>query len=155
MKDILFQLKNHTLNSSAANEVVMNRAVEILERHRALTIDMLAALSWLKAKDKLPIEINMFKLELNARELLDIEQAPVPVAIQSTDKHAPQHEVVDVIGVRDTPQPLPDFANIPDYKICPACGDRNAKIVHLKRRPRAGLECAACRYEYPFPHKWL
>ena len=158
MKDLLFQLKNHQLNTPPANAALMNRAVETLENYRALTIDMLAALSWLNAVNRLPPEINLFKLELNARDLLDINYTDSYVETPSSKPpvqgEAVAVERVEVIGRHDVPA-VDVGGSLPVYKICPRCGDRNAKIVHLRRRPRAELQCAACSYEYPFPHKWL
>ena len=154
MRDLLFQLKNNQLNSPAANVALMNRTVEVLENYRALTIDMLAALSWLNAEHKLPPEINLFKLEMNARDLLDINYMERASGRENVIVATDTVGRAEVIGRHDTP--LPDVGgNLPEYKICPRCGDRNAKIVHLRRRPRAELQCAACSYEYPFPHKWL
>ena len=161
MKDVLFQLKNHHLNSPAANDVVMNRAAEMMERHRSLVIEMLAMLSWLQSKGHIPAEIDIFKIELNARDILDIGREEMPMALPVSQdgkplpETAPWRETVDVIGKNDTPNDQQSASTLPNYKICPRCGDRTPKIVHLRRRPKAGLECAACRYEYPWPTKWM
>lgn len=152
MKDLLFQLKNHTRNSPETNAALMNRTVEVLESYRAITVDMLAALSWLDQEKKLPKEVDMFKFEMNARDLLDISHSTVRTIDRL--RNTEMIEVINIIGKHDTP-PDTTGRNLPSYKICPRCGDRNAKIVHLRRRPKAGLECAACRYEYPFPARWI
>lgn len=155
MRDLLFQLKNSTLNSPQANVALMNRAVETLESYRALTIDMLAALSWLRAADKLPQEVNLSKLETSARELLDITVIDAPRPDQSPDLFdAVIPKTVEMIGRYDTPA-ASGLSALPEYKICPRCGDRNPKIVHLRRRPKAGLQCASCSYEYAFPARWI
>jgi hypothetical protein len=152
MREVIHLLRNHRLNTPAMNATVMDRACETLDTYRSVVVELLALLSWLRGKNPLPSVADFDRLERIARELIDVEERVIA------------HQTVDVIGTSDTPpiaRPLADplsgnalAESMPDYKICPRCGDRTPKIVHLRRRPKAGLECVACRYEYPFPHRW-
>ena len=152
MKDILFQLKNHTSTTPGTSMALIGRACEALEHHRSLIIEMLAALSWLQENGHVPSDVDLRRIENNARDILDIETDPSelpPLLPPSED------ERFDIIGRYDTPRPTPPAASLPEYKICPRCGDRNPKIVHLRRRPKAGLQCSSCGYEYPVPARWI
>ena len=155
MKDILFQLKNHN-PSTGSSVALIHRACEALEHHRSLIVEMLAALSWLQAGGFVPAEVDLRKIENNARDILDIETEPQELSPLLQNARAGAAAIPDdIIGKYDTPQPTPPAASLPEYKICPRCGDRNPKVVHLRRRPKAGLQCAACSYEYAFPARWI
>jgi hypothetical protein len=129
---------------------------EIIEQLRGMVFDMLSALAYLRSINMLPKDFEIDKLETNARKVLDIHQV-----IASTHDGG---KFEDVMGLPLVvfPDPPPtvvqqqiEASNLPQHRICPMCGDRGQKTVHLKRRPRGGLQCQACDFEYAFPAKWL
>ena len=127
---------------------------ETIEQLRGIAFDLLSALAYLRSISVLPKDFEINRLEENARKALDINQV-----------HVSTHDGGKLEDVMGEQRPLIDFpvtvveqqslADIPSHRVCPMCGDRGPKTVHLRRRPRGGLQCNACSFEYAFPTKWL
>lgn len=126
---------------------------DVTEQLRGTVFDLLAALSYLRSIDVLPKDFEIDRIEQHARQMLDIKE------------YAVDGSKVEVMGrmplINFPEKPVPPavqqvmLADIPSHRICPMCGDRGPKTVHLKRRPRGGLQCQMCRFEYAFPTKWV
>lgn len=123
------------------------------ERLRALVFEMLAALAYLRSIDRLPDDVAFDRIEREARAALEItpqRPEPEPEKLKEFIEPPPLQSAVPHVEVF-----APTIPGLSAQRECPKCGDVGPKIAHLKRRPRAGLQCQACGHEYPFPSAWV
>ena len=125
-----------------------------VEHLRALVFEMLSCLSYLRSIGRLPddMTINFVRLEEDARAALEIKsEAKLPSATAAQHPPPPlQSQVEPPVDVF-----APRYGSLVDAARCPKCGDETPKTVHLRRRPRGGLQCRACGHEYSFPSAWV